>query len=70
MLAKKPAILKDGVISLPEGRTLVYDPSLKSEIEEFNPIGMDTQSSWGTEVLYRLHFKINTNKCNVKFTIK
>ena len=70
MLAKKPAILKDGVISLPEGRTLVYDPSLKSEIEEFDPIGMDTQSSWGTEVLYRLHFKINTNKCNVKFTIK
>ena len=70
MLAKKPAILKDGVISLPEGRTLVYDPSLKSEIQEFDPIGMDTQSSWGTEVLYRLHFKINTNKCNVKFTIK
>ena len=70
MLAKKPAILKDGVISLPEGRTLIYDPSLKAEIEEFDPIGMDTQSSWGTEVLYRLHFKINTNKCNVKFTIK
>lgn len=70
MLASKPEILKSGKISLPEGRTLTYDTSLTAELEEFDPVGMDTKSSWGTDVLYRLHFRVNTDKCNVKFTIK
>ncbi len=70
MLARKPELLKDGMIELPEGRTLSYDTSLKVELEEFEPVGMDTRSAWGTDVLYRLHFKIKTNKCNVVFTIR
>ena len=70
MLASKPTINTDFTISLPEGRVLTYDNSLTAELEEFEPVGMDTKSAWGSDVLYRLHFKINTNKCNVKFTIR
>lgn len=70
MLAAKPEIRKDGEIALPEGRTLTYDTSLTAELEEFDPVGMDTKNAWGTNVIYRLHFRINTDICNVKFTIK
>ena len=70
MLASKPEILEGGKIALPEGRTLTYDTSLTAELEEFDPVGMSAEGSWGTKVLYRLHFRTNTNKCNVKFTIK
>jgi hypothetical protein len=70
MLASPPKIISDGVISLPEGRTLTYDTSLTAELEAFDPVGMDTVHSWKTEKLYRLHFKINTKKCNVIFTIR
>ncbi|MBQ7344111.1 MAG: heparinase II/III-family protein [Clostridia bacterium] len=70
MLAEKPSILQEGLISLPEGRILTYDTSLKAELEEFEPVGMDTAKIWGTDVLYRLRFRVNTDKCNVRFTIK
>ena len=70
MLATRPEPAEDGKINLPEGRVLEYDKSLTVEVEEFDPVGMDTKGHWGTDVLYRLHFRITTDKCNVKFTIK
>ena len=70
MLAREPQLVKEGEISLPEGRTLFYDTALKAELEVFDPVGMNTKHSWGTEKLYRLHFRINTDKCNVIFTIR
>lgn len=70
MLARAPELVDDGVIALPEGRTLTYDKSLSVELEEFDPVGMNTRRSWGAEKLYRLHFRINTDKCNVIFTIR
>ena len=70
MLAKAPVLLEGSEIALPEDRVLTYDPSLTAELEEFDPVGMDTLHSWGTKKLYRLHFRINTNKCNVRFTIR
>ena len=70
MLASKPEIVERGVIALAEGRSLSYDTSLNVEIEEIDPVGMDAERHWGTKVLYRLHFRINTDKCNVKFTIR
>ena len=70
MLAKKTEIIGGGKILLPESRTLTYDTSLTAELEEFDPVGMNTENSWGTNVLYRLHFRIKTAKCNVKFVIK
>lgn len=70
MTSVKPEIEKDGKILLNMGRVLEYDPSLTAEIEVFDPIGMDTKNSWGTEVLYRIHFKIYGDICKVKFVIK
>lgn len=70
MTCVKPEIEKDGVIGLNMGRKLKYDTALTAEIEEFDPIGMNTKHSWNSDKLYRIHFKINTNKCNVTFTIK
>ena len=70
MASVKPEIVDDGKILLNMGRVLEYDTVLSAEIETFDPVGMDTQSAWGTEVLYRIHFKINADICNVKFTIK
>ena len=70
MLAARPTMLEDGKIALPEGRVLTYDTSLSAELEEFDPVGMDTVHAWGTDKLYRLHFKINADKCKVKFVIK
>ena len=70
LLATAPTLTKEGEIALPEGRVLEYDKVLKVEIEEFDPVGMNTVRSWGTEKLYRLHFRINSEKCNVIFTIR
>lgn len=70
MLPKMPTVIREGEISLSEGRTLTYDKSLKASAEEFDPVGMETVNTWGTEKLYRLHFTITTDKCNVIFTIK
>ena len=70
MLSAKPSVISGNEISLPEGRTLYFDPLLTVEVEEFDPIGMETKNTWGSDKLYRLHFKIKTDKCNVTFTIK
>ena len=70
MLASAPVLEKEGEIALPEGRTLTYDTALRAELEEFDPVGMNTVEMWKTEKLYRLHFRINADKCNVIFTIR
>lgn len=70
MLAESPTVIENGRLSLPKGRILTYDKALKLKIESFDPVGMDTVHAWNTDTLYRLHFKINTDKCNVIFTIE
>lgn len=70
MSAKRPEIKEKGLIELAEGRTLTYDTALEAEVEEFDPVGMNTVNTWNTEKLFRIHFKIKANKCNVTFTIK
>ena len=57
MLASEPKHIQVGKISLPMGMTLTYDKSLEAEIETFDPVGMDTNHAWGTDKLYRIHFK-------------
>ena len=70
MLAREPKILDGGKVELPEGRVLSYDESLAAELEIFDPVGMNTVHSWKTDKLYRLHFRITSDKCNVIFTIR
>ena len=70
MLASEPKLIQVGKISLPMDMTLTYDKSLEAEIETFDPVGMDTNHAWGTDKLYRIHFKTTTDNCKVKFTFK
>jgi hypothetical protein len=67
---EEPRAIENGKISLAEGCVISYDPILKAEIEPFDPVGLNSKQAWGTETLYRLHFKINAAKCNVTFTIE
>jgi len=69
MTHREPIIVDSGKIALTEGATLTFDPALEVEIEKFDPIGLNAKTAWGTEVLYRLHFKIKADKCNAVFTI-
>ncbi len=70
MTSVKPELIEPGRVALNMGRVLEYDTSLSINIEEFDPIGMNTVHAWGTPVLYRIHLSVNTDKCNVTFTIK
>ena len=65
----EPEIADAGTVLLAEGCKLSYDPSLKVSVEAFDPIGLNAKQAWGSDVLYRLHFSINSDKCNVAFTI-
>ena len=62
--------LCDGGISLAEGCTLHYDSRLNVEIEVVDPVGMDALSKWGSEVLYRMHFRIKAKDGEFSFTVK
>ena len=67
---REPSITSDTTVALTEGVILEFDPSLTAEIEPFNPVGLNAPQAWGTDTLYRLHFRIKTDKCNVTFTIR
>ena len=57
MTHREPTLLECGKLSLAEGVTLSYDKSLEYELEEFDPVGADTNKHWQTPVLYRIHLK-------------
>lgn len=65
---RKPE-LANNKVALTEGCTLSCDSPLDIEIEEFDPVGLNAETAWGTPVLYRIHFKTTTDKCDVTFTI-
>ena len=67
---REPHFIDDTKIALTEGAILEFDPSLTAEIEPFDPIGLNADQAWGTNTLYRLHFRIKADKCNVTFTIR
>ena len=65
----KPEITDTG-ISLAEGCTLLYDSRLTPEIEVVDPVGMDALAKWGSEVLYRMHFRIKDKAGEFTFEVK
>lgn len=67
---REPRLISETTVALTEGATLEFDPSLTAEIEPFDPVGLSANQAWGTDTLYRLHFRIKTDKCNVTFTIR
>ena len=67
---REPSIISDTEVALTEGAILEFDPSLTAEVEPFDPVGLNADQAWGTDTLYRLHFRIKTDKCNATFTIR
>ena len=69
MTHREPKLKCDGKILLTEGCVLNYNTALAAEIETFDPVGMDTKTLWGTEVLYRIHLKTTAKECEYTFTV-
>lgn len=57
---RRPEIVERGKILLNAGRVLNYPLDLDAEIEEFDPVGMNTLASWGSATLFRIHIRANT----------
>jgi hypothetical protein len=69
MTHREPKLENGGKILLTEGCVLNYSTELEAEIEEFDPVGMDTKTLWGTEKLYRIHLKTTAKECEYTFTV-
>ncbi len=70
MTLARPVQIDSTHIALEHGRVLTFDPSLTVRIEQTDTEGMNMDYSWSTDKMHRISFIINTDKCNVKFTIK
>ena len=70
MTHTRPEKKNDCSIALAEGCILEYDARLESWIEEFDPVGMDTLSAWGSEKLYRIHLSAKSDALNCVFTVR
>ncbi len=70
LTVKEPVVNKDSTVSLDMGRALYFDTILNVSLEELDPVELNAKVEWGSDKLYRLHFKVKTDKCNVIFTIK
>ena len=70
MSAVLPEIDGD-TIKLAEGRVLHFPADLLSaEIEEFDPVGMNTVGMWGTEKLWRIHLTAVASNIEYTLTVK
>lgn len=70
MTHREPSVISPGVISLPMGRQLLFDAeALAAEIEEFDPVGLDSNQAWGTPKLWRIHLKATTDNASFTFEI-
>ena len=82
---RMPEILSDSEVGLVGGHKLEYygvayadgencDPraarDFTAEIEEFDPVGMDTVRMWGTEKLWRIHIKARAQTAAVTVIVR
>ena len=66
----KPEVIERGKIKLNMDSVLSYDEALDAYIEEFDPVGMKTVGSWGTEFLYRIHLTTKAKSGKFTFTVR
>ena len=70
MSAFKPVIEGEKIL-LAEDRVLTYPKELlTAEVEEFDPVGMNAKSAWGTEKLYRIHLTATAAEIEYTLTVK
>ncbi len=64
-------VIEGDKIHLAEQRVLHFPADLLSaEIEEFDPIGMNTKSAWGTEKLWRIHLTAVAKEIEYTLTVE
>ena len=55
---REPRVTATGTVELCGGHLLEYfGEGFTAEVEEFDPVGMNTVRMWGTEKMYRIHIK-------------
>ena len=69
MTVGRPEEISAGCLALDEGMTLTYDVTLSLEIEEVDPVGMDTLSKWGSEKLHRIKLSVTADQGDYTFTV-
>ncbi|MBQ9084976.1 MAG: heparinase II/III-family protein [Clostridia bacterium] len=58
-------------VLLTEGRVLEFEnDKLNATIEEFDPVGMNTESAWGTDKLWRIRLETRAEGGSFTFTIR
>ena len=82
---RRPEILSDSEVGLVDGHKIEYygvayadgencDPraarDFTAEIEEFDPVGMDTVRMWGTEKLWRIHIKARAQTAAITVIVR
>ena len=70
MTHREPVMMDSSKIALAEGCVLEYDSRLKAQIEEFDPVGMNTKRLWGTEKLYRIHLTLFADSIDCEFKVR
>ena len=69
MTHREPKIVEAGKIALTEGCVLSYAPHLDASIEEFDPVGLNANTAWGTDTFYRIHVTARTADGEFNFSI-
>lgn len=67
---RRPEIIENGKILLNAGRVLNYPLDLEAEIEEFDPVGMNTVAAWGSATLFRIHLRTSTRAGEFDFRLE
>ncbi len=70
MTASAPTMLEGNQIKLPEDRVLTYDERYTAEIEEIDPVGMDTVRLWNSEKLWRIKLTVKTKSGSFTLTVE
>ena len=66
---RRPELSEKGKIALNTGCVLNYPSEMAAEIEEFDPVGMNTVAAWGTETLFRIHLRARIKAHDFKFEV-
>lgn len=70
MTNRPPVLRKEGEISLPMDRVLIYDPAvLEYAVDEVDPEDLNSVANWGCEILWRIRLHTHSDGGSFKFSI-
>jgi hypothetical protein len=69
LTTEKPSLIESGKLSLPAGRSLVYDPTLTFEAVKLVTESYDPKKLFDTDALWQIRLKTTTNGGKFEFKI-